>query len=420
MAQTTSGAQTTPAVSPAAAPEPPSATLTEEGAYRAGYVVLALFTASIFGFATVVTMLGPLLVDLGRDLNVSLGEAGLLAAAMAVPWALGAPFAGLLSDRFGRRPMIVLALIGVGAVTIAAGLAPNYGVLVGLRLLAGIFGGFGPAAVMAAAGDLFPSSRRGMAMGWLNMGFSLAAIVGTPLVGAVGGMLGWRWAFAASGLLLVLVGVVFRFTFPAVRTPPSEGSMLATYRAVLDVPGLWSVLSANLLERALFNLGVLYLPSFLILSYGLDPVSVAPTLSLVAIGNVVGNIVGGWLGDRLPKAAIFVVAQALAGAIALALFTMPLGLAISAAGGALFGLVNSISRPALLALGTELSSRNRGAVLGVLSLTNQGGVVLGSSLGGLAVGLGGYGAIAAVMFGGGSLASALALPLVRRTRPPSR
>ncbi len=390
------------------------ASSTEDGQPDVGLVVLVLFTASIFGFATVVTMLGPLLVDLSRELDVSLGQAGLLAAAMAVPWALAAPFAGVLSDRFGRRPSIVLALVGVGAVTLGAGLAPSFGVLLALRVLAGIFGGFGPAAVMAAIGDLFPPARRGMAMGWMNMGFSLAAIVGTPAVGAVGGLLGWRWAFAATGLLLVALGVVFRLGFPSVRTPHAEGSILATYRVVLGVPGLWSVLSANLLERALFNLGVLYLPSFLILSYALDPVTVAPTLSLVAVGSVVGNIAGGWLGDRLPRAALFVVAQALAGLLALALFTFPVGLVISAIGGGLFGLVNAISRPALLALGTELSTRHRGAVLGVLSLTNQGGIVLGSSLGGVAIGLGGYGAIAAVMFGGGSLASAMALPLMRR------
>src|SRR4051812_11649090 len=79
-------------------PEPdPAGDVTDGGS--AGFVVLVLFTASIFGFATVVTMLGPLLVDLSRELNVSLGQAGLLAAAMAVPWALAAPFAGLLSDR---------------------------------------------------------------------------------------------------------------------------------------------------------------------------------------------------------------------------------------------------------------------------------------------------------------------------------
>jgi predicted MFS family arabinose efflux permease len=72
-----------------------------QSAPSTGIVVLTLITVSTFGFATVVTMLGPLLVDLSRELDVSLGEAGLLAAAMAVPWALTAPFAGVLSDRLG-------------------------------------------------------------------------------------------------------------------------------------------------------------------------------------------------------------------------------------------------------------------------------------------------------------------------------
>jgi predicted MFS family arabinose efflux permease len=183
----------------------------------------------------------------------------------------------------------------------------------------------------------------------------------------------------------------------------------------MGVPALASVLAANLFERALFNLSVLYLPSFLMLSYGLDAVAVAPLLVLVAVGNIVGTIGGGWLGDRLPKATIFVVAQTLSGIVALALFTQTPGLAISAAGGALFGLLNASSRPALLAIGAELSSRHRGAVLGLVSLTNQGGIVLGSSIGGLAIGFGGYGALALTMAADAVLAIGLALPLRKRT-----
>ena len=379
-----------------------------------GVVALFLFMASVFGFATVVTMLGPLLVDLSRELDVSLGQAGLLAAALAVPWALAAPFAGILSDRLGRRPMIVLALTGLGAVTLGAGFAPTYGALVVLRVLAGTFGAFGPAILMAVIGDLYRPDRRGMAMGWFNMGFSLAAIVGTPAVGAVGGLFGWRWAFAATGIFLLAMGLVFRLGFPSVKVAHPRSSVRATYRAVVDVSGIWNLLGANLLERSLFNLGVLYLPSFLILSYGLDAVSVAPTLVLVAIGSVVGNVLGGWLGDRLPKAGIFVVAQATAGLLAVAVFLFPVGLTVSAIGGALFGLTNAVSRPSLLALGTGLSSQHRGAVVGLFSLSNQMGIVLGASLGGLAIGLGGYPALAAVMVASGGLASLLAAPLIRR------
>jgi DHA1 family inner membrane transport protein len=376
--------------------------------------VLLLLMIATFGFATSLTMLGPLLVDLSRELDVSLGQAGLLAAALAVSWAVAAPFAGVLSDRFGRRPMIVLALGGLGAVTLGAGLAPSYGVLVALRVLAGLFGGFGPAAVLAAAGDLFPPHRRGMAMGWANLGFSLAAIAGVPGIGAIGGAFGWRWAFASAGLLLLGLGLLIRLTFPAPPPRIAEAGAAPSYRAVLTVPGLWSILGANLFERSLFNLAVLYLPSFLMLTYGLDAAQVAPILVLVAIGSIVGTMGGGWLGDRFSKATIFVVAQALAGAVALALFTQTPGLAISAAGGALFGLLNASSRPSLLALSATLSTRNRGAVLGVLSVTNQGGVVLGSSVGGLAIGLGGYGALAVTMVADAALASGLALPLLRR------
>src|SRR3712207_2485432 len=104
-----------------------------------------------------------------------------------------------------------------------------------------------------------------------------------------------------------------------------------------------------------------YLPPFLMLSYGLSAVEVAPSLSLVAGGMIVGNVLGGWLGDRASKAGVFVVAQLLAGAIGLLLFGLPLGLLTSALGGALFGLANAASRPAFLALGTELSTRHRGA-----------------------------------------------------------
>src|SRR5919199_2117165 len=104
-----------------------------KGSARATLVdtrTLLLVTATIFGFVTAITMVGPLLVDLSRDLGVPLGQAGLLAAAMSLPWALGAPLTGLLSDRLGRRPLMVLALAGVGGATLAGALAPTFLALV--------------------------------------------------------------------------------------------------------------------------------------------------------------------------------------------------------------------------------------------------------------------------------------------------
>jgi predicted MFS family arabinose efflux permease len=370
-------------------------------------------TAAILGFVTAITMIGPLLLDLSRELGVPLGQAGLLAAAMSLPWAFGAPFTGLLSDRLGRRPLIVLALAGVGAATIASAFATDFSTLLAARFAAGIFGAFGPASVMAAVGDLFPVQRRGMAMGWLNAGFGLAAIAGVPAVGVVGGLFGWRSAFAATGLVLVGLAVIFQLVFPAGK-PTHEGSSLRqTYAAVLGVPLLGNVLAANLLERSIFNAAVVYLPPFLMLNYGLGAASVAPALALVATGTIVGNTLGGWLGDRFPRALVFVLAQVTAGCVGLVLFGLTPGLVVSVVFGGLFGLSNATSRPAFLALGSELSPRYRGALLGLLSLTNQGGTVLGSSLGGLAIGFGSYTTLALLTICGGLGAAALAAPLAR-------
>lgn len=378
-------------------------------------LTLVLVTAAILGYVTAITMVGPLLVDLSRELNVPLGQAGLLAAAMSLPWALGAPLTGLLSDRLGRRPLIVLALAGVGLSTIGAAFATNFGSLLAARFAAGVFGAFGPASVMAAVGDLYPPQRRGMAMGWLNAGFGLAAVAGVPAVGIVDGRFGWRWAFAATGAVLLVLALLVQLAFPAPKPPGGHSTLRQTYAAVLGVPKLGNILSANLLERSIFNAAVLYLPPYLMLSYGLGAADVAPALALVAIGTIFGNSVGGWLGDRFsgPRVAIFICAQTLAGSVGLVLFGVAPGLVASVALGALFGLINATSRPAFLALGSELSPRYRGALLGLLSLTNQGGSVVGSSIGGLAIGLGSYGTLALLTLCGGLGAAALALPLAR-------
>jgi predicted MFS family arabinose efflux permease len=219
-------------------------------------LTLLLVTATILGFLTAITMVAPLLLDLSREMGVPLGQAGLLAGAMSLPWALGAPFTGLLSDRLGRRPLIVLALAGIGVSTIAAAFATNFAMLMLARFAAGLFGAFGPASVMAAVGDLFPPHRRSMAMGWLNAGFGLAAVAGVPAVGLIGGLFGWRWAFGATGTLLITLAILVRLAFPNPGPTHTGSSLRQTYAEVLGVPLLGNVLVANLLERSIFNAAV--------------------------------------------------------------------------------------------------------------------------------------------------------------------
>jgi DHA1 family inner membrane transport protein len=390
---------------------------------RAGAVELGLITTGVTGIVTSVTMIGPLLVDVARDLHISVGQAGLLAAAAAVPQALGSPFSGLLSDRLGRRPMIVLSMASVGVLGFLAALAPSFAVLAAIRFTAGMLGSLAPTSLMAATGDLFPPDRRARAMGWFNMGFSFAAVGGVPLMSAVAGLLGWRWAFVAIGVALLALAAAMQRWFPAIPPLAAGTSVLATYRAVWGVPRLLPLLGANLMERSLFTMVTIYLPAFLILSYGMTAATVAPVLALVAGGAMTGNLLGGRLGDRFAGPVIFVAAQLVAGGLGLALFGTRLPFPVAVALAALLALANATSRPGFLAYGAELAPAQRGALFGLVALSNQSGLVVGSVVGAAVIGRGEYTGFALAALAQGVLAAALALPLLgsgRLTRrPPS-
>ena len=387
-----------------------------DGRRGGGALAQVLITACVTVIVTSVTMVGPLLLDISRDLGISVAQAGLLAAAAAVPQALGSPFSGLLSDRLGRRPMIVFSLGSVGVLGFAAALAPNFAALCAIRFAAGLLGSLAPTSLMAAVGDLFPAGRRARAMGWFNMGFSFAAIGGVPIVAAIGGTLGWRWAFSIIGLVLLALAACMQLWFPRIPPMVVGTSVLATYQAVWGVHGLLALLGANLMERSLFTMVTIYLPAFLMLSYHMTAFGVAPVLAVVAVGTIAGNVLGGWLGDRFLKPAIFVVAQLVAGTLGLLLFGAALALPLVVALAALLALANAASRPAFLAYGSDLAPGQRGALFGLIGLSNQSGLVIGSVVGAAVLGSGGYGGFAIAALCQGLLAAGLAMPLLRSSR----
>jgi len=383
-----------------------------------GRGTLALTTAIVMGIITSMTMIGPLLLDIARDLRLPLGQASVLAVVSAVPQALSSPFAGLLADRFGRRPMIVLSLTGSGLLALAASIAPSFATLVVIRFVAGLVNSVAPTSTLAALGDLCRAQRLSRAMGWFNVGFSFAAIAGVPAMSAIGGAFGWRRAFATMGVLLLLLAFAVLRWFPDARPRRATASVPATYRALLRVRGLWSLMSANLIERSMFMMVTIYLPVFLMLAYTLSAIAVAPALSIVALGAIAGNVIGSWLGDRVPKPAVFVAAQLTAGLLGLALFGVQLFLPLAVALATLLAFTNSASRPGILAYTAEFSPAHRGALFGLLALTNQTGVIIGTAIGAAVLGHGNYGAFAVVTFVQGVLAAALAWPLVLKRPAP--
>jgi len=228
-------------------------------------------------------------------------------------------------------------------------------------------------------------------IGWINASFSVAALVGVPLVGALGGAWGWRAAFLVVGLSL-LAGAAALFLFYPRAAPgvTRAGNPLVAYRYLFGRPHLVTLLFSNLLERISYMVLMLYLPSFLILSYGLDPVSVAPALALTAVGALAGGVGGGFVADRFDRVSASATTLALSGLCGLAAFLWPIHPAVSVAAGFGFGLLNAVGRPAFIAVLLGLVDQHRGALNGLFALSNQLGWALGAGIGGLLLSRVGY------------------------------
>lgn len=145
-------------------------------------------------------------------------EAASLAVSLATgALAIGILFAGVLSDRIGRRPLMVAAMIAAGALTLAAALAPSWEALLVLRLLTGVALAGVPAVAMAYVAEEVDAASVGAAMGLYIAGSALGGMGGRLVASLVAAVADWRWALATIGVAGLAMAEAFRRLAPPSR-----------------------------------------------------------------------------------------------------------------------------------------------------------------------------------------------------------
>jgi DHA1 family tetracycline resistance protein-like MFS transporter len=303
---------------------------------------------------------------------------GWLEVSWAIPQFLAAPVLGALSDRFGRRPVIVLSMLGVGLELILNALAPNIGWLVAGRIFCGIFCS-GYAAVMAYVADVTAPEDRAGAYGWMSAAPWLGIILGPAGGGLLAGidLRAPFWAAAAVALAASAYGALVLPESPRERSgAPLRLASLNPWRAVdlLARPGLNLLALALLLVWLAFqgrdNMLVLYTAvryRWTPLDFGLFATALAAA-SIAVQGGLAGRVTRR-LGER---------ATVLGGLLLQALGMVGMGLA---GGGALFCVANlpavlgALATPALQSMmsrrvGPDDQGRLQGAIGSVASFTS--------------------------------------------------
>lgn len=354
-----------------------------ESPERAPALLLVALCWTTFLVSGAATAIAPFLLDMARDLGTQLAAVANLVAVLSVAWGVMSLAAGAASDRLGRRPILVAAVLVLGASRIGLAAAGSYGAAVAWQVAGGLGGGSFMGTVFATVSDHVGPAARGRALGWVITGQSLSLVFGVPAFTFIGSLLGWRGAIAVQAAATLLTAVAVWLVVP--RATPRPAAERRPPPPVLRLlrPRVLALLAAGTMERGCFAGMAVYLATYLLTSYGVSLSGLAVGLALTAVGNLAGNVLGGHLADRLPgRALTFAATSVLTGVLALPLMLWQPGLAGSIALGFAYSLANATGRPALLVALSEVSSEARGAVLGLNITTGSLGWIGAAGVGG--------------------------------------
>ena len=335
--------------------------------------IFAIVFIDLMGFGIVI----PLLPLYGERYHPSALGMGLLLSAFSATQFAAAPVLGRLSDRFGRKPILLFSLAGSVAGYLLFAFAGSLSMLLLARVIDGISGGnIGTAQAYVA--DVTTPETRARGMGMIGAAFGLGFIFGPAIAGVA-----VRWGMWAPGVAAAtLSALAFLGTAIFLREPERKGPApergLAPLGRALARPSVAMILAVFFLLTFAFSNFEATFAQFLHDVLGATPTRVA--FLFVYVGVLI-SIVQGGLISRLTRAfgeKALVVAGALA--IGGALFALPFALTLPAVMVVLVPLTSGIgaTNPALSALvSLEAAPADRGMVLGAYQSVSALGRIFG-------------------------------------------
>lgn len=344
-----------------------------------GIILLLAFLAAI-GPLSIDTYL-PSLPAIAADFGANSSAAQQSVTAFFVGIAAGQLIAGPLSDRYGRRPILLIGF-GLFFITcIACALAPNIETLIYARLLQGLSAAVSPAAGRAMVRDIWEGNEAARAMSYITMAMVVAPLL-APMIGGVI-MSYWEWrtifwfllAFAALALALVLIRL------PETNGPEKRGDVrlpdyFRAYGLVLSKQQSWAYLLCGGFSLATMFAYITGSPFVYIEIFNVPEAYFGFFFGLNVVGLFLGNLINARLVTRFGYLTMLVagVTTTLIGALLL-LFTSYF--AIGGIVAVVIGLFIAVAPASMVGSNSTVGlmnkfPRNAGAAMGVFGVAQFG------------------------------------------------
>ena len=286
----------------------------------AGIILFALWLL-VFSASSQIMIITPLLPQIGVELGIAESRLGTLVSAYAIMVGIFAIVAGPVSDKIGRRRIL---LLGTAVMTVALLMhffVVGYYSFLAVRAATGCAGGILTGSAVSYVGDYFPYHRRGWAIGWVMSGMAFGQIAGVPigvvLAGVYGSMQpgeGFKVPFYlyAGAMAATFLLIWFRVPQPDVQRaegPLTVASAVRNYRAMLAKSEIAAATAAYFTMFVGVSLFVVYLFYWLEQSLGMSSNAIAGLFVVGGIANVLTGPQAGKLSDRIGRKRIIIASS---------------------------------------------------------------------------------------------------------------
>ena len=233
-----------------------------------------------------------------REIPVSNTQFSQLQAAFLVSYALMYAAGGKLIDAIGTKTGFAIIMIAWSLACAAHGLVTVFIGLAICRFLLGMGEGGGFPAVTKAIAEWFPANERSTAMGMINTGSAIGAVIAPPAIALVIGFYGWRWVFFLSGAL----GLIWTCVWLKMYSTPDQESVSEAsvpWLHILRIREVWGLICAKFLSDAAWYFYLFWLPKYLYDVRGFDTKQVGAFGWIPYAAAGVGSLAGGWFSSYL-------------------------------------------------------------------------------------------------------------------------
>jgi len=358
-------------------------------------VALILFGVLFLGVSDT-QLVAPLLPLIAQDLSTTPGHAGIIVTTYSLAAAAFALFVGPLSDRVGRKKILISGLALFTSASFFTYHVSTFNSLVILRALTGAAAGTLSTCALSFAGDYYPYEQRGRAMGVLSMGYFLAFVVGVPAGAFAASRLGWQWVFACLSATAAAMFIVTIAALPSTKmhalAPRSARVLVDHFRKRDRLAGM---AAAFLTSGGVVGF-LTYVGAWLRTTYRMDIDKIGLLFMVSGLAAVLASPISGWLADRAGKRSVIVGSNVVLAIMfpIVASSNVGTGLVVSIA---LLSIAASARQAPLHALTTEIVGPEiRGEYIALRNAASQLGIAVIASISASAFDSAGFTAVALI------------------------